>query len=87
MQFSHLSALSVIFHQVFSSGSNNFSSEKLRTIVLFRVWKKVVKKSPVKSVAICIFLARDANLLFSVLRWKYYIILSLHFKIKILFPY
>ena len=35
MKFSRLSVLSVIFHQEFSSGSNNFPSEKLRMIVLF----------------------------------------------------
>ena len=79
MQFSRLLVLSVIFHQVFSSGSNNFSSEKLRTIVLFWIWKKfTLNKGSVRSVAICIFLARDVNLWYWILKWKYYIILSVY---------
>ena len=36
----------------------------------------MVKKGSVKSLAICIFLPRDASLRYSILKWKYYIILS-----------
>ena len=48
-------------------------------IVLFWLRKKImVKKGSVKSVAICIFLARDETLRYSILKWKYYIILSVY---------
>ena len=64
-----MSFSAVIFHQVFSSGSNNSSVEKLRKIVLLWVWKTLlVEKGSVKSVAICIFLARDANLRYLILK-------------------
>ena len=71
--------MSVIFYQVFSSGSINVYSEQLRMIVFFWARKKFTfMKGPVKYVAICIFLARDANLRNSILKWQYYIILIVY---------